>query len=98
MSTRKLAPTTLEGFYSVKQAAIRLGLQDPNDPASEAGERWLRDGCNRPDDGSEGPRFPHHRMSKRLVFSESQLIEIAEINAQVGTIRRRNRRPARAAA
>jgi len=99
MSPRTASPTArrprrepqLEGFHNIKQAAVRLGLQDPEDPDSAAGERWLRDGCNRPEDGSKGPQFPHHRMSGRLMFSDSQLAWIAELNLIPGTADRRRK-------
>lgn len=85
MSTRKPTPTKqLEGFYNVKQAAEKLGLNDPTDPDDESGIRWLRDGVNH-------KGFPHHRMSGRLVFSDSDLADIAAMHrnasARVGTER-----------
>ncbi|MFE2497164.1 hypothetical protein [Streptomyces scopuliridis] len=68
------APTkpkpVLETFYSVSEAAIRLGLRTKEDP-SKKGEKWLRDGVN-----LHG--FPKHRMAGQLLFSDSDLAEIAE--------------------
>jgi hypothetical protein len=69
----------LERFYNVRAAAIRLGLTDPDDPDDTTGQSWLRDGFNRPLDGSKGRRFPGRYMSRQLIFSESDLIVIDEI-------------------
>lgn len=85
MAARKapLAPTPtsaeLERFYNIRSAAIRLDLTDPTDPEDTAGQRWLRNGFNRPLDGSQGRKFPGRYMGRNLVFSESDLAEIAEI-------------------
>jgi hypothetical protein len=65
----KPAPV-LENFYSVSQAAIRLGLRDEGDP-SKKGEKWLRDGVNLLD-------WPCHRLAGQLKFSDSDLAVIAE--------------------
>lgn len=94
MSARKSTPT-LEYFYTVKEAAKRLGMSDPDNPDDESGVRWLRDGVNR----DKNP-FPHHRLGRRLMFSDSDLAEIAAMhrNASTQGARRRSRRPARAAA
>jgi hypothetical protein len=62
----------LENFYSVSQAAIRLGLRDEDDN-SKKGEKWLRDGVNK-------LGWPCHRLAGQLKFSDSDLAEIAEIN------------------
>ncbi|MET9012261.1 hypothetical protein ABZX74_15285 [Streptomyces olivaceoviridis] len=69
----------LERFYNVRNAAIRLGLTDANDPDDTSGQRWLRDGFNRPADGSKGRKFPGRYMGRHLIFSESDLITIDEI-------------------
>jgi len=91
MAARKapLAPTQtpaelplLERFYNVRKAAVRLGLTDPDDPDDNTGQRWLRDGFNRPLDGSKGRRFPGRYMGRELIFSESDLVAIAEIARQ----------------
>lgn len=66
-------------FYNVRNAAIRLGLTDPMDPDDTTGQRWLRDGFNRPFDGSKGRKFPGRYMGRELVFSEFDLAVIAEI-------------------
>lgn len=100
MPTRKAPPTKqplkLEGFYQVGDAAVRLGFktQEEHDAGSTKGERWLRDGCNRPEDGSEGQPFPHHRMNRGLMFSDSDLAEIAAMhrNAPTQGARRRARK------
>lgn len=94
------APTkpkpVLEHYYDVSQAAIRLGLREPDDD-SKKGEKWLRDGVNK-------LGFPHHRMANQLKFSESDLAEIAHMNrsrrhGNSGTRRKRApHRPALAAA
>lgn len=93
MPTRKSTPT-LEHFYTAREAAKRLGLIDPNNPDSEAGERWLRDGVNR----DKNP-FPHHRLGRRLMFSDTDLAEIAAMhrNAPTQGARRRTRRKSAAA-
>lgn len=77
--TPTMADRGLDLFYSVKAAARRLGIADPGNPDDESGERWLRDGFNRPIDGSQGQRFPGRYMSGRLIFSETDLVVIAEI-------------------
>ncbi|MES9522392.1 hypothetical protein [Streptomyces capoamus] len=69
----------LERFYNIRSAAIRLDLTDPDDPENTSGQRWLRDGFNRPLDGSQGRKFPGRYMGRSLVFSESDLAVIAEI-------------------
>lgn len=73
------ADRVLDLFYDVKAAARRLGIADPADPDDESGERWLRDGFNRPLDGSRGRPFPGRKMSGRLIFSETDLAVIAQI-------------------
>lgn len=84
---RKAPPTLLENFYNVGQAAVRLGLktQEEHEAGSEKGERWLRDGCNRPEDGSKGEPFPHRRMGRELQFSDSDLAHIAATHANAPT-------------
>lgn len=66
----------LERFYNLRNAAIRLDLTDPDDPEDTTGQRWLRDGFNRPADGSQGRKFPGRYMGRSLVFSESDLAVI----------------------
>lgn len=101
MPTRKAPPTKqplqLERFYTVKEAAswFKLdGSDDPDKQDSQGGERWLRDGVNRPIDGSKGTPFPHHRIGRRLLFSESDLAQIAAMhrNAPTQGARRGSRR------
>jgi hypothetical protein len=82
-------PPTLETFYNVKQATVRLGLAT-EDPDDESGQRWLRDGVNR--QPADGPRFPCHRLGRKLMFSESDLAEIAAMHADVPTRAGRSRR------
>ncbi|MGW8953040.1 hypothetical protein [Streptomyces sp. NPDC055709] len=74
----------LENFYSVAQAALRLGLREPDDP-SKKGEKWLRDGVN-----LRG--FPCHRMAGQLLFSDSDLAEIAAECRNASQRRGRQRR------
>lgn len=78
----------LENFYDVSQAAVRLGLREPGD-ASKRGEKWLRDGFNRPEDGSKGRKFPGRYMAGRLKFSESDLAVIAQIALEETEARRK---------
>lgn len=66
------AEPVLENFYTVAEAAVRLGLRKPNDPTT-TGEKWLRDGVNK-----EG--WPCHRMARQLLFSDSDLAVIAELH------------------
>lgn len=93
---RKAPPTQLENFYNVGRAAVRLGLktQEEHEAGSEKGERWLRDGANRPEDGSKGEMFPHRRMGRELQFSDSDLAYIAAMhfNAPTQGARRGSRR------
>lgn len=78
MSTRKATPIKpLEGIYNIKQAAVKLGLA--KDEQDTRGHRFLRKGVNRPQDGSEGPQFPHFRMNGQLQFSDSDLVFIASL-------------------
>jgi hypothetical protein len=104
MPTRKAPPTKqplrLERFYTVKEAAAWFkldGSDNPNKQDSQGGERWLRDGVNRPEDGSKGTPFPHHRIGRRLLFSESDLAQIAAMhrNAPTQGARRGSRRAPR---
>ena len=93
-SPRATAVPKLENFHTVKQAAKKLIPQDVVDPdaADEAGERWLRDGVNH-------KGWPHHRFGRRLMFSDSDLAEIAAMHRNAPTRAGRPRRkPARAAA
>jgi hypothetical protein len=111
MPTRKAPPTKtvqlLDRFYNVGEAAVRMNFktQAEHDAGSTKGERWLRDGANRPEDGSKGQPFPHFRMNGQLMFSDSDLAEIAAMHrnaptqgARRGTRVRRKPQPARAAA
>jgi len=86
----------LENFYNVGLAAVRLGFktQEEHEAGSVKGERWLRDGCNRPEDGSKGQPFPHRRMNRELIFSDSDLAVIAamHVNAPTQGARRGSRR------
>ena len=59
----------LENFWTVAEAAVRLKFRDADDPTTK-GEKVLRDGVNKED-------WPCHRMGNRLIFSDSDLIEIA---------------------
>jgi hypothetical protein len=70
--TRGTTPV-LERFYNVKQATVRLGLSDPDNPNDKRGQKWLRDGVNK-----EG--WPCTRMANQLMFSDSQLAQIAELH------------------
>ncbi|MFZ3473160.1 hypothetical protein ACODT3_10500 [Streptomyces sp. 4.24] len=82
---RRTTPPALEKFYDVKAATVRLGLAD-EDPADQRGQRMLRDGVNR-----EHNSFPHHRLGRRLMFSESNLAVIASmLENPVSPYRRRN--------
>lgn len=100
---RKASPTPLENFYNVGLAAVRLGFktQEEHEAKSTKGERWLRDGANRPEDGSKGEPFPHRRMNRELMFSESDLAEIAAMHRNAptqGARRGSRRRPTRRSA
>ncbi|WP_060887611.1 hypothetical protein [Streptomyces caniscabiei] len=77
--TQTPAEPALGLFYNVRNAAIRLGLTDPKKPNSTTGQRWLRDGFNRPLDGSKGRKFPGRYMGRELIFSEADLAVIDEI-------------------
>lgn len=88
---------TLETFHNVKQATVRLGLAT-EEPEDKRGQKWLRDGANRPKDGSKGEQFPHRRMAGQLMFSDSDLAEIAEMNRFAPQRRGRPRRTLQAAA
>ncbi|BCM70936.1 hypothetical protein L0F81_25190 [Streptomyces tricolor] len=65
-------PRVLENFYTVAEAAVRLKLRDADDPTTK-GEKVLRDGVN-----LHG--WPCHRYPNRLLFSDSDLAEIAELH------------------
>lgn len=95
-TSRKAPPTPLETYHKVGPAAVRLGFktQKEHDAGSTEGERWLREGANRPEDGSKGEPFPHRRMARNLMFSDSDLAYIAEMHFNVPTqgARRRTRR------
>ncbi|MFF8482397.1 hypothetical protein [Streptomyces antibioticus] len=86
-----LAPTepVLARFYNLRNAAIRLGLTNPDDPDDNTGQRWLRDGFNRPEDGSKGRKFPGRYMGRNLVFSEDDLAAIAEIALEETVVRQK---------
>lgn len=77
--TRPRAADVLERVYDLKAATVRLGIATP-DPNDEDGQRWLRDGFNRPEDGSKGRPFPGQYMSAKITFTESQLAEILLIS------------------
>lgn len=66
----------LENFHNLKQATVRLGLAT-EDEADKRGQDWLRRGVNRKPDA--GPKFPCHRMAGQLMFSDTDLAEIAEL-------------------
>ena len=95
------AEPVLENFYDVSQAAIRLGLRKKDEPGKR-GEKWLRDGYNRPEDGSKGRKFPGRYMGGQLMFSESELAAITEIALEESAARKKPRpstgRPRRRAA
>lgn len=97
MATPKSAPApVLERYYTVAEAAVRLNLRperkDTEEEESKKGEKWLRDGVNRPEDGSKGPKFPCHRMAGKLMFSDSDLAVIAEHSRNTPERRGRRRR------
>lgn len=71
MTTRRTTPPKLETYYDVKQATVRLGLAG-EDPDDWRGRRWLRDGANH-------NGFPHRRINRKLMFSESDLAVIADL-------------------
>jgi hypothetical protein len=86
MAARKAPPAPTqapepvpERFYNLRRAAVWFDLADPDDPEDKRGQRWLRDGYNRPADGSKGRKFPGRYMSGQLVFSASNLVVIADI-------------------
>ncbi|MEE6264971.1 hypothetical protein ACJ6WD_09460 [Streptomyces sp. VTCC 41912] len=81
----------LENFHTVADAAIRLGLRRPDD-ASNKGEKWLRDGVNRKPADGKGEPFPCHRMAGQLMFSDSDLAEIAAMHRCAPQRRGRKRR------
>jgi hypothetical protein len=97
MPTRKAPPTQqlakLDDFYSVGEAAVRMNLktQAEHEAGSTKGERWLRDGVNH-------KGFPAHRLNRQLMFSDSDLAEIAAMNRSAPTqsVRRQTRRRAMA--
>jgi hypothetical protein len=70
--TRKTVEPVLENFHTVAEAAVRLRFRDADDPTTK-GEKVLRDGVNK--DG-----WPCHRMGNRLIFSDSDLAQIAELH------------------
>ncbi|WP_406336579.1 hypothetical protein OG814_33140 [Streptomyces zaomyceticus] len=77
--TRPTATPVLETFHTVSEAAVRLNLRKPED-TSKKGEKWLRDGVNRPEDGTKGTPFPCHRLAGQLLFSDSDLAAIADMH------------------
>jgi hypothetical protein len=89
--TPKTAEPVLENFFDVGQAAVRLGLktEEQHKAGSKVGEKWLRDGYNRPADGSKGRKFPGRYMAGRLKFSESELAVIAEIALEESAARKK---------
>lgn len=88
MAAQKPTPRALEGFHNVKKATELLGLSAPNDPDDKRGQKWLRDGVN-----LHG--WPCHRMAGQLMFSDSDLAEIADMHANATTRRGRTRRATR---
>ncbi|MFJ6066519.1 hypothetical protein ACIQHU_26185 [Streptomyces tendae] len=80
-------------FYDVGTAAVRLGLKTEaeHQAGSKVGEKWLRDGYNRPADGSKGRQFPGRYMAGRLKFNAADLDEIAEIALQESDAKREAR-------
>ncbi|WP_236241119.1 hypothetical protein [Streptomyces sp. CC228A] len=80
----------LERYYNVKQATVRLGLATEAEDDTR-GQKWLRDGFNRPHDGSKGTPFPGQYMAQQLMFSESDLAAIAAIARDETSIRSRRR-------
>jgi hypothetical protein len=68
MTTRRSTPAQLETYYDVKQATVKLKLAE-DDPNDWRGQRWLRDGANH-------NGFPHSRINRKLMFSESDLAVI----------------------
>ncbi|MFF5703468.1 hypothetical protein ACFY7H_13305 [Streptomyces sp. NPDC012794] len=71
-ATKAPSLTVLERFYSITAAAVRIGLRDPEDPSTK-GEKVLRDGVNK-------LGWPHHRIGRDIVFSDSNLARIAELH------------------
>ncbi|MFJ8192804.1 hypothetical protein ACIQ8D_24035 [Streptomyces sp. NPDC096094] len=69
---------------------MKLKLRDPDD-ATKKGEKWLRDGFNRPADGSKGRQFPGRYMAGRLKFTEADLAVIAEIALEESDAKREAR-------
>lgn len=81
------AEPVLENFHTVSEAAIRLRLREATDP-SKRGEKFLRDGVNK-------LGWPCHRMAGQLLFSDSDLAQIAELNRNRVDGRSRPRRTRR---
>jgi hypothetical protein len=81
-------------FYDVAEAAVLLKLRAPDD-LSNKGEKWLRDGYNRPSDGSKGRQFPGRYMAGRLKFTAADLAVIAEIALEESEAKRQARENAR---
>lgn len=79
-------------FYDVSEAAVRLGLREPG-ASGQAGEKWLRDGFNRPLDGSKGKPFPGRYLAGKLKFTEADLAQIAQIALEESEARRNKPRP-----
>ncbi|MEX3101183.1 MULTISPECIES: hypothetical protein [unclassified Streptomyces] len=79
----------LEQHFNVAKAAAQLGLTDPDNPDDKTGHRWLRDGFNRPEDGSKGRKFPGFYMGRELMFSESDLVVITQIAREETVVRQR---------
>ncbi|MFE2850646.1 hypothetical protein ACFXJO_05860 [Streptomyces lavendulae] len=72
-ATKAPSLTILEGFHSLADAAVLLGLRSKDDPSTK-GEKVLRDGVNQ-------KGWPHHRIGRDLVFSDSNLARIAELHS-----------------
>ncbi|MFD5709553.1 hypothetical protein ACFWHW_04010 [Streptomyces pharetrae] len=74
------APVLVE-FFDVGWAAVKLGLKTEaeHNAGSKVGEKWLRDGYNRPIDGSKGRPFPGRYMAGQLKFTSADLVAISQI-------------------
>jgi hypothetical protein len=83
--------------YDVGWAAVKLGLKTEAEhlAGSKTGEKWLRDGYNRPSDGSKGRQFPGRYMAGRLKFTEDDLAVIAQIALEESEAKRQARENAR---
>lgn len=84
------APALVE-FFDVGWAAVKLGLKTEQEhmAGSKTGEKWLRDGYNRPLDGSRGRPFPGRYMAGQLKFTPADLTEIAQIALEESEAKRK---------